>query len=145
MYDQLGYVGQPGSIGALVQDIQRMTREIVDASPCADLDTDGLIDIYETGDGIFVSPSETGTSRTAADTDGDGFLDGAEVAAGSNPNDPQSSPEMIPTLSGAGTGALVMAFPALGRRVIRRGRAPRAARREHDPAGDRRAEGGEAL
>lgn len=144
VYDQLGAVGQPGSIWALVQDVQRMTREVVDAQPCADLDADALLDIYETGDGIYVNPSETGTSRTAADTDGDGFTDGAEVAAGSNPNDPLSGPATVPTLSGSGAGALVIALIALGRRVIRRGRAPRM-RRKHDPAGDRRTEGGEAL
>ncbi len=144
VYDQLGAVGQPGSIWELVQDIQRMTREAVDAAPCADLDTDGLLDIYETGDGVFVNPSETGTSRTTADTDGDGFLDGAEVAAGSNPNDPLSSPASVPTLSDAGAGALMIALLALGRRAIRRGGKPRAGRRKHDPAGDHRAEGGEA-
>jgi len=125
VYDQLGPIGQPGTIWALVQDVQQMTREIVDAEPCADLDADGLLDIYETGDGIFVSPDETGTSRTAADTDGDGFLDGAEVAAGSNPNDPQSTPAAVPTLSGAGAGLLILLFLVLGRRMLRRGPAPR--------------------
>ena len=144
VYDQLGAVGQPGSIWELVQDIQRLTREIVDEAPCADLDADGLLDIYETGDGVFVNPSETGTSRTTADTDGDGFLDGVEVAAGSNPNNPLSSPASVPTLSDAGAGVLMIALLALGRRAIRRGGKPRAGRRTHDPAGDHRAEGGEA-
>jgi hypothetical protein len=96
-----------------------MTREIVDASPCADLDTDGLVDIYETGNGVFVNASETGTSPTVADTDGDRVLDGAEVAAGSNPNDPQSLPEMIPTLSDAGPAprdrALALGAPSVAK------------------------------
>jgi hypothetical protein len=53
----------------------------------SDIDHDGLPDIYETGTGIYVSPTSTGTNPNVADSDGDGILDGAEVAIhGTNPN-----------------------------------------------------------
>jgi len=45
----------------------------------ADTDGDGLSDLYETGTGIYVSPTNTGTSPLKADTDGDGLSDGDEV------------------------------------------------------------------
>jgi|GEM_PF-6524469 len=45
------------------------------------------------GDGLTQSrENELGTDVALADTDGDGFSDGAEVNAGSNPLDPQSFP-----------------------------------------------------
>jgi len=46
-----------------------------------DRDGDGLVDPAETGTGVFVSRFDTGTSPTAADTDGDGVSDGEEVLA----------------------------------------------------------------
>jgi uncharacterized delta-60 repeat protein len=53
----------------------------------ADSDGDGVLDIYETGTGIYVSPQNTGTSPNVIDTDGDGLSDGAEVNLhSSNPN-----------------------------------------------------------
>jgi hypothetical protein len=48
----------------------------------ADDDNDGLADAVETNTGVFVSPTNTGTSPLNPDTDGDGFGDGEEVAAG---------------------------------------------------------------
>ncbi len=47
-----------------------------------DTDGDGIADIYETGTGIFVSESDTGTDRSNPDTDGDGQPDGGELIAG---------------------------------------------------------------
>lgn len=44
-----------------------------------DDDGDGLLDIYETNTGIYVSPTDTGTDPLIADTDGDGGTDGDEV------------------------------------------------------------------
>jgi hypothetical protein len=58
----------------------------------ADDDNDGLADAVETNTGVFVSPTNTGTSPLNPDTDGDGFGDGEEVAAGTDPNDPGSMP-----------------------------------------------------
>jgi hypothetical protein len=53
-----------------------------------DDDNDGLLDIYETDTGTYVSPTDTGTDPLDPDSDDDGLLDGAEVALGTNPNDP---------------------------------------------------------
>ena len=44
---------------------------------------------------MFVSASDTGTDRLLADTDGDGFDDGVEVAFGSNPNSASSFPGSV--------------------------------------------------
>jgi predicted glutamine amidotransferase len=44
-----------------------------------DTDGDRLDDCYETGTGVYVSFTDTGTSKTNADTDGDGIKDGDEV------------------------------------------------------------------
>ena len=52
---------------------------------------------------------------SAADTDGDGFSDGAEVAAGTDPLDPVSHPTTpVPALGPAGLGALVLLLLASG-------------------------------
>jgi len=66
------------------------------SAACVDADADRLCDSFETGTGIYVSPTNTGTSPLLADTDGDGLRDGDEVlgttgglnlpALGSNPN-----------------------------------------------------------
>jgi len=57
-----------------------------------DRDEDTLTNGVETNDGIFIDPQHTGTNPALADTDGDGFDDGVEVLAGSDPNDPASTP-----------------------------------------------------
>lgn len=57
-----------------------------------DADADGILDEHETGTGIYVSPTDTGTSATDADSDDDGFADGVEIARGSDPNDDDSTP-----------------------------------------------------
>ena len=44
-----------------------------------DTDGDRILDKYETGTGTYVSPTNTGTSPTNPDTDGDGLNDGAEL------------------------------------------------------------------
>ena len=46
----------------------------------ADDDNDGLLDTVETDTGTFIGPGDTGTDPLLADTDGDGFDDGDEVA-----------------------------------------------------------------
>lgn len=61
---------------------------IGDSAPL-DTDNDGLADIYETGTGVYVSETDTGTDANNPDSDGDGLLDGEEVNLyGSNPNEP---------------------------------------------------------
>ncbi len=47
-----------------------------------DTDGDGALDGAETGTGVWVSASNTGTNRLVADTDGDGIKDGAETKTG---------------------------------------------------------------
>ncbi len=51
-----------------------------------DTDKDGLLDWVESGTGRYVSPQDTGSLYNDPDTDNDGKLDGAEVAAGTNPD-----------------------------------------------------------
>ncbi len=60
-----------------------------------DSDGDGIPDVYETGTGVWVSPTNCGTNPDCWDTDGDGLSDGAESNtgvyvslsdAGTNPN-----------------------------------------------------------
>ena len=51
-----------------------------------DDDDDGLLDVYETETGIYISEFDTGSHPLPADTDRDGADDGAEVAMGSDPN-----------------------------------------------------------
>ena len=65
-----------------------------------DADNDGLPDTAETDTGVFISPSDTGTDPLSADTDGDGWNDGDEVRAGSDPTDSLSTPLSIPSLPG---------------------------------------------
>lgn len=113
---------QPGSIFYLVLDLQQMIRDIIDASPCADLDADGLTDIFETGTGVFVSGEETGTDPGNPDSDGDGFADGVEVAAGSDPNNPLSVPPDVPALGPAGGAVFAAALLAAGALSRRRRR-----------------------
>jgi hypothetical protein len=75
----------------------------------ADDDNDGLLDVVETKTGNFVSESDTGTDPMNRDTDGDGFRDGFEVQAGSDPTDDTSVPaaSQTPALPVAGQVVLV--------------------------------------
>ena len=88
-----------------------------------DDDNDGLLDIHETGTGVYVSPTDTGTNSLVADTDGDGFGDGVEVSAGTDPNNPGSFPQgagQIPTLGGPASAVLAAALAAAAARILRR-------------------------
>ncbi|RYD82468.1 MAG: hypothetical protein EOP84_09355 [Verrucomicrobiaceae bacterium] len=90
----------------------------VEITETPDGDEDRLADQFESNTGIYLSPVDTGTDPTRADTDGDGlgdreevfvtltdpnkadtdgdgFLDSAEIAAGKSPTDPNSKPEQI--------------------------------------------------
>jgi len=57
-----------------------------------DDDNDGLLDSVETNTGAYNGPNDTGSDPFNPDSDGDGFDDGEEVAAGSDPNDAGSVP-----------------------------------------------------
>lgn len=52
-----------------------------------DTDGDGLDDSVETDTGIYVSPFNTGTDPTRADTDSDEVVDGVEILSNTNPTD----------------------------------------------------------
>ncbi|MFP6872140.1 MAG: hypothetical protein VCA55_01415, partial [Verrucomicrobiales bacterium] len=67
-----------------------VTQPAID--PNADTDGDGLLDIHETGTGIFVSATDTGTDPRNADSDGDGWNDGDEVKLSFSPASAQSTP-----------------------------------------------------
>ncbi|MBW2667731.1 MAG: S8 family serine peptidase, partial [Deltaproteobacteria bacterium] len=75
-----------------------------------DDDADGLLDIFETGTGIFVSASETGTDPLVLDSDGDGYDDGDEVAAGSDPNVFASQPPVQGVPAMAAPGRMLLAL-----------------------------------
>lgn len=94
-----------------------------------DDDGDTLLDIHESDTRIYISPTDTGTDPLNPDTDGDGFRDDEEVAAGSDPNDGDSypgSPTPIPALGPAGSTALGIAMAALGLTALRRRRRSRS-------------------
>jgi hypothetical protein len=86
-----------------------------------DDDNDGLLDAVETGTGIFVGPGDTGTDPLLPDTDGDGYSDGNEVTAGSDPTDPDSIPPLpIPALPVPGLALLAAALCAASRKELGR-------------------------
>jgi DNA-binding beta-propeller fold protein YncE len=65
----------------------------------SDDDNDGLLDTVETGTGVYVSPTNTGTNPLDTDSDDDARLDGIEVANGWDPNNPLSpGPAPVPAL-----------------------------------------------
>jgi hypothetical protein len=85
-----------------------------------DVDEDELADVFETDTGTYVSEYDTGTDPLLPDTDGDGFRDGREVAAGSDPLDPGSVPPQLP-VGGAWLRALLVAACGLaGHLALRR-------------------------
>jgi hypothetical protein len=85
-----------------------------------DDDNDGLLDTVETGTGIYVSPSDTGTNPLAVDTDHDGIADGVEVSNGWDPNNPNDPPPTIPLMPIWGTLLLIAVVLYAGSRLLRR-------------------------
>jgi hypothetical protein len=92
-----------------------------------DHDDDTLLDVYEAGTGVFVSETDTGTDPLLADTDGDG----AEVLAGTNPNDPP------PPVLSAPAAVLLAALLALSaRRSVRHRRSAAGASSRQIPVSE---------
>jgi hypothetical protein len=87
----------------------------------SDDDNDGLLDSVETGTGIYVSPTNTGSSPLDTDSDDDGRTDYNEVQHGWNPNDPLSpGPAPVPALPLWGRLLLMSALLLLGVHWLRR-------------------------
>ena len=85
----------------------------------ADDDNDTLLDAYEDGSGIFLSATQTGSNPLLSDTDGDGFDDDVEVAAGSNPNSAFSTPVAeLPSLRWPGLLLLGLLLLVASRRTL---------------------------
>jgi hypothetical protein len=84
----------------------------------ADDDGDGLLDTVETNTGIYVGADDTGTNPLVDDSDGDGYSDGAEVVAGTDPTDPQSHPSnsAVPALPWPGVALLAAAICGVARK-----------------------------
>ncbi len=61
-----------------------------------DSDNDGLVDDFETNTGLSGGPSDLGTNPNLADTDNDGWNDGAEIWLGTNPLDQNNKPANAP-------------------------------------------------
>jgi len=96
-----------------VEDVS--SRIVLAASPSSDEDGDGLVDLVETDTGEYVSPADTGTDPSDWDTDGDGFSDGEEVAAGSDPLDPDSKPvPPVPSLTPFACGLAALLLVLVG-------------------------------
>jgi hypothetical protein len=96
------------------------SRIVLAASLVSDEDGDRLIDIVETGTGVYVNTMDTGTDPFDWDTDGDGVNDGWEVAVGTDPNDPEdSTPHRLPALGAWSQALLLLALAGGGVRGLR--------------------------
>jgi hypothetical protein len=118
--------GPSGSATSLASILLGYWAVVVGALPSLDLDGDlaqffldedddgdGLLDVYETGTGIFISNLNTGSSPVASDSDADGFADGVEVNAGTDPNDDQSFPAPNPAVPSFSSGSLLLLLTLL--------------------------------
>jgi hypothetical protein len=124
-YLLLSHAGDPDSDDDGVPDASDNCSSTVNASQAngdgdargdacdPDRDNDQLDDVDE---------AALGLDPALADTDGDGAADGVEVAAGTDPLDPESVPNGIPTLGGP--AAALLALVLAGGAVLRLRRAP---------------------
>jgi hypothetical protein len=87
----------------------------------SDDDNDGLLDTVETGTGIYVSPTNTGSNPLDVDSDDDARPDGLEVANGWDPNNPLSpGPAPVPALPFWGRLMLMGGVLLVGVYLLRR-------------------------
>ncbi len=109
------YVGpfSEGTGGTFVVDFSVGPAGDDSTSLPADTDSDGVPDLYETNTGIFLFAVDTGTDPAIADTDGDGVNDGAEVAAGTNPNVAEAG-SGVPALSAPGIALFLSTLLLIG-------------------------------
>ena len=104
-----------------------LSRAVDPGATVADLDdddSDGVRDSFETQTGTFASHSDTGTSSDFVDSDGARFTDGAELFAGTDPNDLMSYPmaalATLPALGPVATTVMGVVVSGLGAAMLRR-------------------------
>jgi hypothetical protein len=95
------------------------SRIVLASTPTSDEDGDGLLDVVETGTAVYVSPTDTGTDPLDWDSDDDGFDDGWEVAAGTDPNDNPNFPLPVPALGPWGQALLLLVLAGSAARGLR--------------------------
>jgi FG-GAP repeat len=78
----------PDNLGGIARD-QGSVHVFYNSNP--DIDGDGVLDAYETGTGVYLSSTDTGTDPFSADSDHDGLGDSEEINShGTNPNNADS-------------------------------------------------------
>ncbi|MFH0908501.1 MAG: choice-of-anchor Q domain-containing protein [bacterium] len=87
--------------------------------PESDTDGDGLPDWVETGTGVYVSRTNTGTALADPDWDHDGRNDFVEVMQGTDPFEPASFPRAIADFTGDGISDVAVYHPEGGAWYIR--------------------------
>jgi hypothetical protein len=80
----LGDGGMHGKSLAEIIFVSDFEGDDIDPSCSVDSDADGLPDCAETGTGVYVDSTDTGTDAQRADTDSDGLSDGEEVLGALN-------------------------------------------------------------
>ena len=119
-----GQIVDPGGVASVDTDGDGVADDEDDfpndPNETTDTDGDGLGDNAETGTGVYVSPTNTGTQANNADSDGDGISDGDEVSAGSDPNDTNDPVAVsVPALPPLGLAVLAAVLVLMGSRWAR--------------------------
>jgi len=85
-------------------------EDLMTADENTDFDNDGLLDIDE---------ASYDTNPRDSDTDGDGWSDHEKVTAGTDPNNPEDHPHLIPTLNKWGVIIMMMLLITIGTIIVR--------------------------